>query len=196
MQIDHHILMTYGGMAKQFKKGAVIFWEGDHPLYLYQVITGSVTLFSSNADGKDLIQGVFGPGQSFGEPPLLLGRPYPSTARANDDTALLRISKEKFDHILQDFPELSRQLLHTFAERIYKKAQAAQIWLAQSPEAKITTAFNRMKREQNKQGEWQIPYTRQQLANFTGLRVETIIRTLTRMKREGKVKIVNRKVYY
>jgi len=196
MQIDDDILIAYGGVAKKLKKGMVIFWEGDYPLYFYQIIAGGVTVFSSNEEGKDLIQGIFGPGQSFGEPPLLLGRPYPSTAKTNADTVVIRISKEKLLHMLYDFPEVSQQLLLTFADRIYKKAQSAQVWVAQSPEAKITSAFNRMKNEQDKHAEVLIPYTRQQLADFTGLRVETIIRTLTRMNREGKVKIINRKVYY
>lgn len=197
MQIDYNILIAYGGMAKKLQKGAVIFWEGDHSLYFYQVVSGEITVFSSNAEGKDLIQGVFGPAQSFGEPPLLLDRPYPSTAKATVESVIVRISKEKFMNILHDFPEICHQLLLTFADRIYKKAQSAQIWVAQSPEAKIRSMLDRLKGENgSKNMLFLVPYTRQQLADFTGLRVETVIRTLSRMNREGKVKIIDRKVYY
>lgn len=42
----------------------------------------------------------------------------------------------------------------------------------------------------------QIPFTRQQIAEFTGLRVETVIRTILRMNKEKKVKLLNHKIYF
>jgi CRP-like cAMP-binding protein len=41
-----------------------------------------------------------------------------------------------------------------------------------------------------------IAFTRQEIANFTGLRVETVIRTLKKMEEENKVTIDHRKLYY
>ena len=41
-----------------------------------------------------------------------------------------------------------------------------------------------------------IPYTRQQIADITGLRVETVIRTIKRMKEMEKIKIINHKIYF
>ncbi|MGK6344415.1 helix-turn-helix domain-containing protein, partial [Chryseobacterium sp. DT-3] len=43
---------------------------------------------------------------------------------------------------------------------------------------------------------FEIPFTRQELASFTGLRVETVIRAFKKMELEEVVKIVNRKIYY
>ncbi|HMR91845.1 MAG TPA: helix-turn-helix domain-containing protein, partial [Chitinophagaceae bacterium] len=45
-------------------------------------------------------------------------------------------------------------------------------------------------------GFYHVPYPRQQIADFIGLRVETVIRTLVRMSREGKITIDNHKLYY
>jgi CRP-like cAMP-binding protein len=41
-----------------------------------------------------------------------------------------------------------------------------------------------------------IPFTRQEIANFTGLRVETVIRALSKMSKCKKVDIINHKIYY
>ena len=41
---------------------------------------------------------------------------------------------------------------------------------------------------------YEVPFTRQQLADMSGLRVETVIRTVKRMEEEGKVKLVGRKI--
>ena len=40
-----------------------------------------------------------------------------------------------------------------------------------------------------------VPYTRQQIADMTGLRVETVIRTVSRLKEEGKISVIKHKIY-
>ncbi|ODS73670.1 MAG: Crp/Fnr family transcriptional regulator [Cytophagaceae bacterium SCN 52-12] len=196
MQIDYNILIAYGGIARKFEKGSVIFWEGGTPNFFYQVVEGEVKMFSSNHDGKDLIQGIFSAGESFGEPPLLLGRSYPSTAQANKKCVIIRITKERFLNILEDYPEAVAGLLYKFAERIYQKASSVQIWVNQTPEEKIIAFLNKNLPASGSREKRKVPYTRQEIAGFTGLRVETVIRTLLRLSREGKVAIIGHKLYF
>lgn len=196
MQIDYDILIAYGAIARKFKKGDYLFHEDSMPYYFYQVVSGSIKLFSTNNEGKDLTQGLFTSGHSFGEPPLLLGKPYPSTAQACADSVVLRLRKEHFLSILCDYPELTQKLVYTFAGRIYNKATAAQIWVQQTPEEKITYFLKANKCSEEKEAMQQVPYTRQQIADFTGLRVETVIRTLMKMKAKRLVKIEDHKLYY
>lgn len=196
MQIDYDILVTYGGVARKFQKGDYLFHEDAMPYYYYQVISGTVKLFSTNTEGKELTQGVFTAGHSFGEPPLLLGKPYPSTAQASTDCIVMKLRKEHFQNILNDYPETCQKLVYTFAERIYNKATAAQIWVRQTPEEKIAHFLKTSKLNAAEKGMQQVPYTRQQIADFTGLRVETVIRTLIKMKTKRIVKIVDHKLYY
>lgn len=194
MLIDPDILVTYGGAARKYDKGAIIFWEGGMPVFYYQLVAGDVRVFSTNDDGKCIVQGIFTAGDSFGEPPLLVGKPYPSSAQALSPCVVMRISKDRFLGILADYPEIAGNLLSKFAERIYNKASAVQIWVNQSPEEKILVFLAKKKSDQKARA--LVPYTRQQIADFTGLRVETVIRTLIRMSTEGKVEIVGHKVYY
>lgn len=196
MQIDYDILITYGGVARKYAKGDFIFQEDTVPYYYYQLIAGEVKMFSTNAEGKELIQGIFKEGNSFGEPPLLLGKVYPSTAQANKDSVVVKIRKEHFQNILHDYPMFLEQLMYTFAERIYNKAIAAQVWVQQTPEEKILRFLKNNKLHTENCSNEPLPYTRQQIADFTGIRVETVIRTLTRMHEDGKVKIINHKLYY
>ncbi|MFT4023234.1 MAG: cyclic nucleotide-binding domain-containing protein [Flavihumibacter sp.] len=112
MQIDYDILVTYGGIARKYEKGAILFREGDKPYYYYQVVEGSVKMFSANNEGKEKIQGTFSAGQSFGEPPLLVNKDYPSTAQTCSEAVILRISKDRLLNILQDYPELQLKLLY------------------------------------------------------------------------------------
>lgn len=196
MQIDYDILVTYGGIARKFEKGAFIFHEDAMPYYYYQILSGEIRIFSTSADGKELNQGIFKPGQSFGEPPLLLGKAYPSTAQATADSIIVKVRKEHFLDILHDYPELVNKMMYTFAERIYNKSASVQIWVQHTPEEKIFQ-FLKTNKQHSHNGQMELVcYTRQQIADFTGLRVETVIRTLMRMKAKGTVKIKDHKLYF
>lgn len=196
MQIDYNILIAYGGIVRRIDKGAFIFHEGAMPHFYYQVVKGEIQLFSTNTEGKGLIQGVFNAGQSFGEPPLLLDKCYPSTAQAMTNSVIIKITRDKLLQILKDYPEMINNLLYTFAGRLYHKATSVQMWIGPKPEDKIACFLNRFKRQMGCSKPEVIPYTRQQIADFTGLRVETVIRTLMRMHKNGKVKIIDHKLYY
>jgi CRP/FNR family transcriptional regulator len=196
MQINDDILIAYGGVAKKINKGEYIFKEDTMPHYFFQILEGEVKVYSSNYEGKEIIQGIFSTGQSFGEPPLLLNKPYPSSAQATKPSIIIRICRENLNHILLDNPELSTAMMFTFAERIYRKATSIQILIGHTPEDKIFSFLSKYKSLSGETGDSHVPYTRQQIANFTGLRVETVIRTLKKMCASKKVKILNHKLYF
>lgn len=196
MVIDYNILITYGGIARRFKKGTTIFFENNMPHFFYQILEGSVTVVSTNSEGKDLIQGIYHKGQSFGEPPLSIGRPYITSAVTSTDSVIVRLGKENFLNILNDYPEITLRIMQHLADKLYQKTYTSRLLVSHTPEEKITYFLNNIKATIDKNTEVKIPYTRQQIANFTGLRVETVIRTLLKMKNNGKVKIINHKLFY
>ncbi len=198
MQIHPDVLITYGGFSRKYAKGSFLFHEGDTPVFYYQLIHGEVKLFSTAKNGKDLIQGTFKAGESFGEPPLLINKAYPSTAQVTKDAIIIKLTRERLLAILHENADISAALLVRLATRIYDKAVAAKLLAAPTPEEKIAGFLYKIKYEitGDDKNAILIPFTRQQIADSTGLRVETVIRTLSRMNEEKKVKIINHKLYY
>ena len=199
MHIDYNILIAYGGVAKRINKGDFIFEQNTLPLFFYQVIKGEVRVFSSNHEDKALTHAIIAENQGLGEVALLLDKPYLSNAQAITTGVLVRIAKENFNNILKDFPGIRQQLIHSLAEQVYDNILLAQIWTAPTPEIKIEQFLKRYKELHlinRLDDKILIPYTRQQIADFTSLRVETVIRTLKRMEEQQKVKIVQHKVYF
>lgn len=197
MQIDADLLITWGAVAKKFKKGDFIFREGDLPRFYYQILEGTVKMYNTNLDGKEFTQSEFKTGHSFGEPPLFIDETYPSTAVACQDSIILKLAKEKFLEILDEYPVFQKQMIILFAKRIYSKATTAREIINNTPETRIMGFLNNYKKKSNWENEKvEIPYTRQEIANYTGLRVETVIRTLAKMKTKKVVQIVNRKLIY
>lgn len=196
MHIETDILIAYGATTLKVKKGDFVFYENADSHFFYQILSGEVKLISLSQDGKEFIQGIFKSGSTFGEPPLFVGKPYPSSSIALVDSVLLKLSKEKLLALMHDRPGIAIEMIEALSERIYKKAVIAKILSCSDPEEKILAFLDRVKEEINSDSEIKIPYTRQQIADSTGLCVETVIRTLLKLCQEDKVAIKKHKVYY
>ncbi|MBL7887223.1 Crp/Fnr family transcriptional regulator [Flavobacterium sp.] len=195
MQIDLDLLYTWGAISKEFKKNDVIISEDEVAHFYYQVVEGCVRMFNSNDDGKEFTQGYFCNGQSFGEPPLFINERYPATAVAFQDSKIIKLSKEKFLKILDEYPSIQKKFLNLMAHRIHSKAKTAKYIINQKPEFRILAFLNANKKGNGDHKEL-VPFTRQEIANFTGLRVETVIRVISKMKANKKIDIVNHKIYF
>jgi CRP-like cAMP-binding protein len=197
MQIDLDLLFTWGAVAKKCHKSEVIFNENEIANFYYQIIDGGVRMFNSNEEGKEFTQGIFCNGDSFGEPPLFIDDVYPSTAIIIQDSTIVKLSKEKFLRILDEYPTIQKSFLTLFARKIHTKANTSKEIINQKPEFRIIAFLNHFKKKSNNcNDKILIPYTRQEIANFTGLRVETVIRVFSKMNECNKVEIINHKIYY
>jgi CRP/FNR family transcriptional regulator len=96
---------------------------------------------------------------------------------------------------LDEYPFIQKGFLNLLAERIYTKSKTTKDIVNQKPEFRIIAFLNAHKNSECSKKEL-VPYTRQEIANFTGLRVETVIRELSRLSKTDKVEIINHKLYY
>lgn len=195
--IDTDILIAWGAVYRQFRKGDYIFKE-DTPAYFYhQVETGSVKMVNCNDQGKEFIQGMFEAGESFGEPPLFFDGVYPASAVAETDCTILKLRKESFLEILKDRPDAHLGLTKALANRLFMKAIVSRELACHQPEHRIITILDMLReKEQDDQSEKiKVPYTRQQIADMTGLRVETVIRTIRNLEQKGLLEIQGGKVF-
>lgn len=192
-QIPIELLVSYGATFKEYQKDEIIFQEQEMPNFYYQIVQGSIKMFNLNEDGKEFTQGYFSKGQSFGEPPLFIGKRYPASALAFQNTEVIRINKEKFVAILDEHPTILKEFLQLMARRIHNKATTSKDLINQKADFRIIAFLNSYKKSDTKE---LIPFTRQEIANFTGLRVETVIRTISRMAKKKQIDIINHKIYY
>lgn len=198
MHIDTDLLYTWGAVAKKVPKNAIIFFENDVALSYFQILEGTVKMSYTNEDGKDLTIGVFNEGNSFGEPPLFIEQPYPASAIAQTDCVILKLSKKNFFSFLEENPEMQFKIVKLFAWKIYNKIVFSKNIVNHKPEYRIQYFLDNLKKQHDIASsiKMKIPYTRQEIADFTGLRVETVIRTLSLMSKNKKIEIVDHKLFY
>lgn len=196
--IAPELLEKYGAIKKPFGKNKTIFEEGNLPKHYYQIISGEVKMSNYNDDGREFIQGIFYKDQSFGEPPLFLNQNYPANAIAVEDAEILLLPKINFIKLLEENPAMSLKIIENLAQRLYYKSVMAAEISTHDPEHRVLKlidhgiAYFNFKKEADG---YLINLTRQQIGDLTGLRVETVIRTIKSLEKKGLLKIINRKVY-
>ncbi len=195
--IEQQVLLERGATVRKYKKDQSIFFEGDPAMYYYQVAQGSIKMVSVNENGKEFIQGMFRAGESFGEPVLLINEPYPATAVANEDTLVIRLEKNSFLNLLKENPAIHFSFSQVLAKRIYHKSLIAKEISTYGPEHRIISILNILKKNYcNKNGEpYKVDLSRQQIADMSGLRVETVIRTIRKLQEKNIIKIEKGKIY-
>ena len=193
--IKKNIALQYGASVLSLKKDEILFHEGDAAIFFYQVEEGTIKMVTYSLDGKEFIQGLFYQGDSFGEPPLFCDFPYPGSATTLIDTKILRIPKDRFFELLKDHFEIHVHLDRVLCERLkYKNMILSEISFY-DPEHRILSLLGYLKSKAPASGQlFQVPLTRQQLADMSGMRVETVIRTIKRMEETGKLQLQDHKI--
>jgi CRP-like cAMP-binding protein len=195
MPIPRTLLKKYGGTALRLRKGDSVFREGEPAAYYYQIEEGVVKIVTSSQDGREFIQGVFYKGESFGEPPLFCGFPYPATAVCREPGSILRLEKARFFDLLRDHVDIHLKFTAILCDRLrYKNMMLTEIAFY-GPEHRLEKLFGYIARHiRPAGGQVIIPYTRQELADLTGMRVETAIRSIKKLQLHGKVLLDGRKI--
>jgi CRP-like cAMP-binding protein len=195
--IPLELLKKYGGIETHLHKDEILFFEKQTPLNYYQIVTGGIKMVNYSKDGQEFIQGIFTDGESFGEPPLFGGFDYPSDAIATVDSTLIRLRKDAFLQLLRDHFEIHLKFSEIFSKRLKYKSMVLREISSYEPEHRILTLLNYFKEKAGmpKHQPYLVPYTRQQIADMTGLRVETVIRAVGKLKEDGKLSVIRHKIY-
>ncbi|MFP3834599.1 Crp/Fnr family transcriptional regulator [Chryseobacterium sp. SIMBA_028] len=197
MLINIELLSMYGGFTETFSPSDIIFEEGDIPEFYYQLITGSVKL-SHTEEGKELIQSILNKGQSVCELLCMIEKPYPVSAIAISSGDLVKVPKAKFLKLLSEHHQPAVAVRQFAAERLYHKFILMQNNASKYSHVRIEGILKYFKSLSEDQSpySYELPLTRKQLASITGLRIETVIRTVKKMEAEKVLKIKNRKIYF
>ena len=195
--IDIDILLALGAAYKKVKAGEVIFREGTAATFYHQLESGSVRWINIDDNGKEFIQNLIEPGECFGEMPLFDGEPFAATAIAETDSVIIRLHSSSFHELLMERSDIHFAFSKIMSQRIRYKFLLLKELSKHDPENSILSLLNYMKQTKknicakcNK-----VNLTRQQIANMTGLRVETVIRTMRHLHDKGRLLIEKGKVY-
>ncbi len=197
MLVEIDLLLAWGATFKKVPKGNIIFSEGTTCCFYYQLVSGRVRWLNINDEGKEFIQTIIDPGECFGELPLFDDEPYAADAIADEDSVVIRLHKPVFNQLIHENQDIHFKFSRLLAQRVRFKFMLLKSLACHNPEIMISALLHYLKKEhKNFCTECnQLQLTRQQIADMTGLRVETVIRSMRHMHEKGELLINKGKVY-
>lgn len=176
-----------------YKKGSVIYEPGTLPKAVYFIKSGRVSMATVNEDGRKFIQGIFKTGEYFGEPALLLNKRYLAYTIAVQDTQVIALNRMQFLQLLEENRAFSMELILTLSDRLFYKSMMLEELANEQAGHRVQTLLSYLLGELQPGDELKL--TRQQLADMSGLRVETLIRTIKRMAENRQFRLLRGKIY-
>lgn len=198
MNIDEGTLHSFGGENVIYNAKDLIFREGEYPQYYFQIISGKVKLNTYNENGKEFIQNILGKNQSFGDPLLFIEKLSPTNAISLQTTEVVRMSKNNFMDMLKKRPDLSLEMNICLSQRLYYNILMVNNMASSDAAQRLKGLLDYLKsyHDDDCRHSFPIELTRQQIADLTGLRVETVIRTVRKMANSEIIKLDGHRILY
>jgi len=176
------------GTVVQIAEGREIFAEGDGTDVFYKVVSGVVRVCKFLADGRRQIAAFQVAGDVFG---IELGLEREMSAEAVSDCTLVVYRRRSVEQLASRDETISRQMFQ-FAMQNLAQATGHSLLLARRGAAEKVAAF--LLDWQFRSGEKNVIHlamTRQEIADYLGLTIETVSRSLTQFERDGVIALRN-----
>ncbi|SHJ45684.1 transcriptional regulator, Crp/Fnr family [Geosporobacter subterraneus DSM 17957] len=199
-QLDQESLEKISSITqeKRYRKGAIIFMEGDKGEALYFIKSGKVKISKLSNDGRELILNIYGSGDVFAEVTLFNNVMYPATAEVMEDAVVGVIMNGDLEELVRQNADLALQIIKILNKRLYmSQMKLKQMALS---DTYVRTAQILVKLaddhgvEKNGAIDLKLDLSRQELANMIGTARETVSRALSQFKKEGSIEISGKKI--
>ena len=182
-------------MPRNYKKGELLFTEGDPCAGLFVVESGRVRIFKSSPNGREQILSIEGPGSSVAELPLFDGGTYPASTAAMDEARIYFISKQDFHSLCLVHPQVPLKVLKVVGGRLRKLVGIIEELSFTTVRSRLISVLVRLGKAGKKTPagiEIQLPPSNQELAAEIGTVRELVSRNLSRLQAEELI-IMNAK---
>jgi len=180
-------------LTARYRKGQVIFQQGDDGDAMYLVESGLVKISAESMAGQEAILTELRTGETFGELALLDGVPRSATATALADTVTLRLPRRAFDELLDTDALFPRRILESLAHELRRATHhVGELHFLDLP-GRLAARFARMARDADPGSAVEVHlghhYSQSELAAMIGGTRQSVNRHLGELVAEGLIRI-------
>jgi CRP-like cAMP-binding protein len=177
--------IEFMGAAMSYPRNAEIYGESESADYLYKVVSGAVRTYKVLNDGRRQIGGFYLPGDLFG---LEFGEEHTFSAEAVTEAKVLVIKRSAMVALAARDHEVAHQLF-TLTGRELHRVQVHMLMLIKSAQERIAGFLLEMADRATVGTAIELPMSRQDIADYLGLTIETVSRTLTSLEGSAAIAI-------
>lgn len=179
-----------------YKAGDPIQWRGDTLTHISSVVSGVASLSRTMEDGRVQVVGLLMPSDIIGRPDR---GEVEFDVTAITDIKLCQFNKTDFEDLILDMPRMS----HRMMEMALDELNLAREWMVllgrKKAHERLASFLLLIMRRGRTDRPWDqthtLPLSREQMANFLGLTLETISRQLSKLRRSGVVTFVSQRQF-
>lgn len=187
-----------GRVLRRFKRGEVVFREGEPAAAVHCIQIGAVKLYKLGREGEEVVIRLLGPGDIMGYRPLLANDMFAATAVALEDTTVCTVSRELLMTALRESPDLALRVMEKLASelRVSEDQMVARV-VETVPQR--TARFLLWLYDARSNGHARVRFDsllrREDMAMVIGTTPETLSRVLHDLERRGALQLERRAIH-
>ena len=182
---------------REFKRGEYIFWEGDPASWLYVIKEGKVKVVKHTASGKEMVLEIITPGDICGGG-AIFSQTYSASAKAVEKTKAFSISGQNLFNLLGKHQNLAKGIILYLGGKLMKAHEMIMALASSRVDKRIAALLLGLSEKHGSpvpEGiKINIRLTRQDIADIVGTTVETAIRVMSKLKKQGLITSDSKKI--
>jgi CRP/FNR family transcriptional regulator, nitrogen fixation regulation protein len=179
-------VMELMGTVMPFARNSEIYGENEPAEYLYKVISGTVRTYKVLVDGRRQIGAFHLPGDVFG---FETGDDHTFSAEAITDCKIAVIKRSALMAVAARDNEVARTMWALTAREL-QRVQCHMLLLIKSAEERVATFLLEMAERVSAHGTVKLAMSRQDIADYLGLTIETVSRTLSHLEKTATIEVL------
>jgi CRP/FNR family transcriptional regulator, nitrogen fixation regulation protein len=171
------------GAPMRFARNAEVYGEDEPAEYFYQVISGAVRTYRMLDDGRRQVVAFYLPGDIFG---VEAGDVHLSSAEAISESQVLVVKRSAVMARAEHERDLAKQLW-TLTVRELQRVHQHSLVLIKNAEERVASFLLEMAARCAGGTAVELPMSRQDIADYLGLTIETVSRTFTQFVQSGLI---------
>ncbi len=177
-------------ISRKYKKGEMIFLQGDREKKLYVIHKGSVKISRISSSGKEQVIRILGPGEFLGELSLFNNEPYANNAEAIEDAMVCIIEGDELKSLMAKYPTIAFKVLEELSSRLKRAENLIENLGVKDVESRIAEKLLELADED---GNITLTIKKGDLASHLGMSQETLSRKLSYFQDKGWIELKGHK---
>ncbi len=178
--LDEEALAKLHAMSKvkTFRKGEILFYQGEKPSYLTILTKGHLKLYKTTSSDREIVLNHFTPVSIVAEVALMQGIDYPATAEFESDGEVILIDAAAFEELFFGHPEMARKLVASMSQKVKMLESVIERGMVMDAQERVSSLIRNSPELLNTMRHYEI-------AQMLNLTPETFSRTLKKLQKEG-----------
>jgi CRP/FNR family nitrogen fixation transcriptional regulator len=174
------------GARMSYARNVEVYGEGEPTEYLYKVISGAVRTCKLLEDGRRQVTAFHLPGEIFG---LELGREHRFSAEAISESSILIVKRSAVLALAGRDGDVARQLWSLTADALQRVQDHMLVLGCMNAKERVAAFLLQMAKRGSGGNEFDLPMSRQDIADYLGLTIETVSRTMTQLESDAAIRL-------